>query len=164
MAKLGAIADGASEDLIRAFVQIGCAESHAKTLVEKFNAELTNGIIDPLEDKVVKAQIEKINDTTDELDLLAELRRSVMLFLMEQYGGDKDFWCMVKHLGVGAYTLFEAYQATGDATLLNLSLDANARFVKAITRWLGTEITDCAACLGDILKTKGEETNERTEL
>ena len=154
MDKIGAIADGAAEDLIRAFQQLACTEGHLKTLVEKFNAELTNGIIDPSEEDKVKEQIEKISDTVDELDKVAELRRSVMLFLMEQYGGDKDWWCAVKHLSAGAYTLFEAYQATGDAALLNAALEANARFTKAVTRFLGTEITDCAACLADVLKGK----------
>lgn len=162
--RIGAVSDGAAEDLIRAFVQIGCAEGHTKTLLEKFNAELSNGIIDPMEEDVVKAQIYKINDTTEELDMLAELRRGIMRHLMDTYGADKDYWCMVKHIGVGAYNLFEAYQATGDATLLNLSLEANARFVKSITRFLGTEISDCAACLADAIKAKGEKINESTEL
>lgn len=155
--KLGAIADGAAEDLIRAFVQIGCSEGHVKTLIEKYSAELTNGIVDSSDDEAVKAHIELINDSMEELDALAELRRSTMLFLMETYGGTKEYWCLVKHLGVGAYNLFESYQATGDAQLLNLALEANARFTKALTRFLGTEITDCAACFADAIKAKGEQ-------
>ena len=38
--------DGIAEDMIRSFVQVGCAELHAKTLLEKFSAELENGIVD----------------------------------------------------------------------------------------------------------------------
>ena len=155
--KLGAVADGAAEDLIRAFVQIGCSEGHTKTLIEKYTAELINGIVDANDEKAVKAHIDLINDSMEELGMLAELRRSTMLFLMETYGGTKDYWCLVKHLGVGAYNLFEAYQATGESTLLNLALEANARFTKALTRFLGTEISDCAACLGDLIKSKGEK-------
>ena len=155
--KLGAIADGAAEDLIRAFVQIGCSEGHVKTLIEKYSAELANGIVDSSDDEALKAHIELINDSMEELDALAELRRSTMLFLMETYGGTKEYWCLVKHLGVGAYNLFESYQATGDAQLLNLALEANARFTKALTRFFGTEITDCAACFADAIKAKGEQ-------
>ena len=78
MEKLGAVADGAAEDLIRAFVQIGCAEGHTKTLIEKYSAELTNGIVDASDDKAVKAHIELIDDSMEELERLAEIRRSTM--------------------------------------------------------------------------------------
>lgn len=150
------VSDGAAEDIIRAFVQAACSEGHYKTLIEKYSAELNNGLIDVEDQDVVNAHIEKLNDAMSELDAVAELRRSLMLYLMEAYGGDKDFWCLVKHLGTAQYNTFEAYQATGDAALLNVSLELNARFTKAITRFLGTEITDCAACLSDLIKAKGE--------
>lgn len=153
------VSDGAAEDIIRAFVQAACSEGHYKTLIEKYSAELNNGLIDVEDQDVVNAHIEKLNDAMSELDAVAELRRSLMLYLMEAYGGDKDFWCLVKHLGTAQYNTFEAYQATGDAALLNVSLELNARFTKAITRFLGTEITDCAACLSDLIKAKGEKAN-----
>lgn len=146
--------DGIAEDLIRAFVQVGCAENHAKTLLEKFDAELSL-----LSDEdAIEAKIEEIQDITEEIDELAELRRSMMLKLFNMYDGNKDYWCMVKHLGVGAYTAFEAYQASDDDTdLLNMALEANKRFIKALSHFLGTEITECAACFSDILKAKKGE-------
>lgn len=162
MGKIGAIADGAAEDLIRAFQQLACAEGHYKTLVEKYESELNNGIVDVDDNTVVRAHVEKMNDTIDELNEVAEARRAIMLQVMNAYpDASKDMWCSVKHLSVASYCAFEAYQASdNDAALLNLWLSSHARFVKAITRWLGTEISDCAACLGDILKQKGEQTNE----
>lgn len=147
------IQDGASEDLIRAFQQMACAEGHYKTLIEKYQSELENGLIDVEDEKARSAHLEKLDGAIEELGLLAELRRSTMLQVMNAYGGDKNYWCLVKHLSMAEYTMFEAYQASdNDAALLNLYLAANARFVNAVTRWLGTEITSCASCLGDILK------------
>lgn len=145
------VSDGAAEDMIRAFVQFGCAEGHLKTQLEKLTAGLEYGTIES------EGVAEHITDVLNELDEVAELRRGVMLRLMKDYDGDKDYWCSVKHLGVGAYTLFEAYQATGDGEILDMAINANKRFVKAVTRFLKTEISDCAACLGDILKAGGQK-------
>lgn len=148
--------DGLAEDLIRAFVQVGCAESHAKTLLEKATAEMENGLIDVEKPDVLAGQIEKINDLTEEINALAELRRDMMRELQKRYpDGDPSYWCMVKHLGVGTYTAFEVYQASDDdAALLNIALESNKRFVKAMTHFLGVEITECAACFSDALKRK----------
>lgn len=147
------VSDGIAEDLIRSIVQIGCAEVHTKTLLEKAEAQLENGFIDAEDNIAVQNQLAKIQDLTSELDSLAELRRSIMLHLFNMYEGDKDYWCLIKHLGVGAYTLFEAYQASDDdPTLYGLFLDANKRFTKAMTHFLGVEITECAACFADALK------------
>ena len=145
------IADGAAEDMIRSFVQFGCTEIHLKTQLEKLTSGLEYGTIEG-EDVA-----EQITDLLDELDQVAELRRMVMLRLLKDYDGDKDWWCSVKHLGVGAYTLFEAYQATGDGEILDMAMNANRRFIKAMTRFLKTEISDCAACFGDILKAGGQK-------
>ena len=150
--------DGIAEDMIRSFVQIGCAETHAKTLLEKYQAQLENGIIDVTKPEVIQAQVEKIDDTVQEITSLAQLRRGIMLRLFELFDGDKDYWCEVKHLGIGAYTLFEAYQASDDdPTLLNLANEANKRFIKALTRFLGVPITECASCFSDILKAQKKE-------
>ena len=147
------IQDGVAEDLIRSFTQIACAENHAKTLLEKFNGQLENGSIDAMDQEAVNAQLEKISDIESEINSLAELRRSIMHHLMVMYNGDTDYWCMVKHLAVGAYCAFEAYQASdNDTELYGLYLDANKRFIKAMTHFLGVEITECAACFADILK------------
>ena len=151
------VSDGTAEDLIRAFVQVGCAEVHVKTLVEKYNAEMENGIVDISDDKALNDAIKRLDEANEELNELAETRRGIMLALFNMYHGNKDYWCVVKHLGIGAYTLFEAYQASDDdPELYTLALEANKRFVKALTHFLGVEITDCAACLSDALKARGE--------
>lgn len=147
------VSDGIGEDLIRSFVQVGCAEVHMKTLIEKTNSELENGIVEDFQ-----AQSEKLNELVEEANNLAELRRSIMLRLFNMYDGDKDYWCVVKHLGIGAFTLFEAYEASeDDPALLELALEANKRFIKAMCRFLGTEIVDCAACFADLISAKGEK-------
>lgn len=147
--------DGIAEDIIRSIVQTGCAEAHAKTLYEKATAELENGIIDPDDTESVSAQVEKINDLVDEINELARIRRSEMITLYEMYQGDKTYWCMIKHLGIASYTLFEAYQASDDdRDLLDLAMDANKAFVRALSHFLGVEITECAACFADLIKAK----------
>lgn len=149
--------DGIAEDMIRSFVQTGCAEIHAKTLLEKYQAQLENGLIDVTNPDTVQAQLEKIDDTVQEIAALAQLRRGIMLRLFEMYDGDKDYWCLCKHAGISAYTLFEAYQASDDdPSLLNLATEANKRFIKALTRFLGITPTECASCFSDILKAQKE--------
>lgn len=145
------------EDLIRSFVQFGASEMHLKTLIEKAEAELENGFIDPTDTIAVERQLDKLREYTEELIEIAQLRRETMLALYDMYEGDKDAWCMVKHLGIANMTLFEAWQASdNDPMLYNLAMRSNKAFVKAITRYIGTEISDCASCLSDFLKAKGD--------
>ena len=145
--------DGIAEDLIRAFVQVGCAEIHVKTLVEKYNAKLENGLVD-LETELDN-QTEKIQDATDELNKLAELRRDMMKKLFDMYDGDIDWHCATKHLGVGAYTLFECYEASDDdPELYTMALEANKRFIHSLSHYLGMEIVECAACFADAISAK----------
>ena len=152
------VADGIAEDLIRAFVQTGCAELHMKTLVEKYNAQLENGLIDLDDNGAVLRQTDKITAITEEMNNLAELRRSLMLRLFDMFDGDKDFWCLTKHLGIGSYTLFEAYQASeDDSELYTLALEANKRFIWSLSQFIGMDPVDCASCFADLLKAKGKE-------
>ena len=146
--------DGAAEDLIRSFVQLSCAELHAKTIIEKTESALENGIVDMENDEEVAKAVDKVTSMNEELNMIAENRRNVMLALFNMYEGDKDYWCMVKHLGSAAYTLFEAYQATEDPHLYDLALEANKSFIRALTHFLGVEITECAACFSDMMRVK----------
>lgn len=148
---------GAAEDLIRAYVQFGCAEIHAKGLYEKATAEVENGLVNVEDIEVLEKHLEKIEQYRNDIATYADLRRSMMRSLFHMFEGDKDVWCLVKHLGIGAMTLFEAYQATDDPELLNLSYEANKAFVEAMSRFLGTEITSCAACMSDFLKGANKE-------
>lgn len=154
MAKNEHSSDGIAEDLIRAFVQIGCAENHAKTLLEKAQSELEEGIIDVEDRDVALTQVDKINQLTEETNRLADLRRKMMLKLKELYpDGDPSFWCMVKHLGVGAYTAWEVYQASDDdPDFFNIAIEANKAFIRALSSFIGVEVVECAACFSDILK------------
>ena len=146
---------GVGEDIIRAFVQFGATEMHLKTLYEKTLAEMENGIINVEDPEVLNKHIEKVNSYREELIDVAQLRRRTMLILFEMFDGDKDAWCLVKHLGIGAMTAFEAWQASDDdPELLDLWIDSNKAFTKAVTRFLGAEVGDCAACLSDFLKAK----------
>lgn len=149
---------GQAEDIIRAFVQFGSAEIHAMGLYFKATAEMENGLIDIENNEVLQKQLEKCEQYRKDIETYANLRRSTMRHLFEMFDGDKDTWCLVKHLGIGAMTVFEAYEASdNDLELLNIAYEANKAFVEAVTRFLGIELTSCAACLSDALKGVSKE-------
>lgn len=153
MARNDMSTSGIGEDLIRGIIQIGCAELHAKTLYEKTRAELDNGIIDVENKDELNKGLERLSQYREDVENYANLRRRSMKCLFDMFKGNKDMWCQMKHLGTGAMTLFEAYEASdGDGELLDLAYDANKEFVKAASRFLGMEITECAACFSDYLK------------
>ena len=144
---------GMAEDEIRAFVQFGAAEIHAMNLYYKTTAEMDNGLINVEDNEVLQKHIEKAEQYRQDIETYANLRRSVMRHLFQMFDGDKDTWCLVKHLGIGAMTVFEAYEASdNDLELLNLAYEANKAFVSALSRFLGIELTDCAACFADSMK------------
>lgn len=149
---------GQAEDMIRSFVQMGCAEIHAMNLYYKTTAEMENGLVDVENNEVLQKQLEKSEQYREDIETYANLRRGIMRSLFKMFEGDKDVWCLIKHLGIGAMTIFEAYEASdNDMELLNLAYESNKAFVKAISRFLGIEITDCAACLSDSLKGESKE-------
>lgn len=145
--------NGIAEDLIRAFVQIASAELHTKTSIEKAVSEIENGA-----DENFGVLMDKVAALQADLLSYAELRREIMLNLYSMYGekGNKEMWCTVKHLGMAMYTAFEAYQASdNDPELFDFAMRANRMFIRAITEFLGVEVTECAACFSDILKAGG---------
>lgn len=127
---------------------------HYQTLYNKSVAQLENGLIEVEKDEVREKQLDKINRYREEINDVADVRRKMMRKLFSLFdGGNKDAWCLIKHLGVASMTAFEAYQASDDdAELLDLYYDINKEFNKAVTDFLGAEITDCAACVSDFLK------------
>ena len=146
---------GYAEDMIRSIVQMSCAEMHLKTLYEKTVAEMENGLAD-LSDGGM-AVVQKANDYLADLETAAGIRRQMMRKLFSMYDGDKDVWCMVKHLGLANMQAWEAWQGSDDdPELLELAMESNKMFVSYITRFLGMEITSCASCLSDFLKGDGK--------
>lgn len=147
---------GMGEDLVRAFVQMGCAELHLMTLYQKTYAEMENGIVDMEDANVRQAQIEKAERYREDLIETADLRRQMMLKCFDLFeDGDKDVWCMVKHLGISSMCAWETWQASDDdPDLLYLAVQSNKMFTKYLTQFFGMEITDCASCLSDMLKGK----------
>lgn len=145
---------GIGEDLIRAFTQMIAGEMHLKTLYEKTIAEMENGIADMSDEKVRTEYIKKTNDYLEDIEHLSDIRRRTMLKTFELFdGGDRDVWCMVKHLAVANMQVWEAYCGSDkDVELLELALQSNEMLVSYITRFLGAEVTSCAACLSDFLK------------
>lgn len=145
---------GMAEDLIRAFTQMACAEIHLKTLYEKSVAEMENGMIDLSDADAREAHIAKMNDYIEDLKTTADIRRKMMLKCFNLFeGGDKDVWCMIKHLAVSNMTMWETWQASDDdPEMLDLAIESNKIFTKYLTRFLGLEISDCASCLSDMLK------------
>lgn len=145
--------DGIAEDLIRSFVQLAVLEMHTKTLLEKRVSELENGMV---EDDQCEAQLETIEALEMDMHQLAAWRRHDMLYLYELYGsiGDKEKWCSVKHAAIAMMTAFEAWQASAaDASLLTAALKKNQYLIKVLSQFLGVEVTECAACFSDLLKT-----------
>lgn len=147
--------DAIGEDIVRAFIQMGSAELHAKTLVEKANAELENGLVDVTNDEIRTLHLEKMERYLKQISKYATIRRGLMLKLFDMFGakGEPSMWCQVKHLGMASMCIFEAWQASdNDPDLHYAWLDANKAFIEALSEFLGNEITDCAACFGDMLK------------
>lgn len=147
---------GSAEDLLRAVVQMGAAEIHAMGLYFKATAEMENGLVDVDDPEVLQKQIEKAEQYREDIETYAVLRRQMTNALKDMVGtedANKDMWCMVKHLGLSMMQCFEAYENSNEnLELLNLAYEANKAFTKAVTRFLGIEISDCAACMSDSLK------------
>ena len=147
---------GSSEDLLRAVVQMGAAEIHAMGLYFKTTAEMENGLVNIDDPEVLQKQIEKAEMYREDIETYATLRRQMTTALKDMVGteeANKDMWCMVKHLGLSMMQCFEAYEnSDNNFELLNLAYEANKAFTKAVTRFLGIEISDCSACLSDALK------------
>ena len=151
---------GLSEDLLRSFIQVGCAELHLKTLLEKRVSEIENGMVS--DDDLMK-HLEIIDDIENDMEDLAQIRREEMLYVFNAFGGkgDKEQWCMVKHLGLASMTAFEAYQASNnDTDLQRMALELNKKFIKAMTKFCGFEVTSCASCFADFMK---GENNGKTD-
>lgn len=146
--------EGLAEDLIRSFTQIACVELHTKTLIEKYNSKLSNGLFD--NDEEMQELTYKVDDLKEDLIELAEMRRNDMRYLVKLFDkSNLDYWCIVKHKAIAMYTSFEAYQASNDdAELYIYFLEKNKTFIKSLTMFLGIEITDCASCFSDFLKRK----------
>lgn len=152
---------GAGEDLLRAIVQMGAAEIHAMGLYYKTTAEMENGLVDIDDPEVLQKQIDKAEQYREDVETYATLRRQMTTALQEMVGtedANKDMWCMVKHLGLSMMQCFEAYEnSDNNLTLLNLAYETNKAFTLAVTRFLGIEIGDCAACLSDAMKGVSKE-------
>lgn len=159
---------GAAEDLLRSIVQMGCAEIHAQTLYYKATSELDNGIIDVTDQDALQSHLEKVEMFRNDIEDYANLRRRMMKALFEMFDNDKkdkNIWCQIKHLGVSSYTAFETYQASDqNPELLLIAYEANKAFVKAVTRFLGVEISDCASCFSDSMKGIDNDVEEENEL
>ena len=153
---------GFAEDLLRAIVQMGAAEIHAMGLYYKTTAEMENGLVDVDDPEVLQKQLDTSNQYMDDIATYASLRRQMTNALVDAVATEernKDLWCMVKHLGLSAMQCFEAYEnSDNNLELLNLAYEANKAFTLAVTRFLGIEISDCAACMSDSLRgVKGDK-------
>ena len=147
---------GLAEDLVRSIQQMCCSELHLITLYEKTLSELENGLVDIENESVRTSHMEKLDQYRQDLIDVTQIRRKAMVKLFGMSDkGDKDVWCMVKHMGSASYTAWETYLASDDdPELLMLALEANKLFTRFLTQFLGMEITDCASCLTDMLKGK----------
>ena len=145
---------GMAEDLIRAIQQMCCAELHLITLYEKTVAEMENGIIDVSDSEVLMKHIEKAEQYKNDIIDATNIRRQMMSKLFSMFdGGDKDVWCMFKHLASATYTAWEVYLASeDDPELLAIAVDTNKMFTRFTTQFLGMEISSCVACVSDMMR------------
>lgn len=152
---------GLGEDLLRAIVQMGCAEVHAITLYFKAESQLEHGLVDVTDPDILRKTMEKADMFREDINTYADLRRRMTKALMNMFeNNDPLLWCQIKHLGIAYYTALESYEASDDdPELLMLAYESYKAFAKAVTRFLGVEITECASCLSDALKAtlKGED-------
>lgn len=156
---------GFLEDLIRSIVQLTCSEGHLKTLIEKTEAELENGIINVDDMEEVSNALEKIEEMQEELTEVADIRRRSMIILYDYASGDKTYWCQVKHLANAMYTMHEAYIGSdNDIRLYELALETNKQFIRALTHFMGFEISMCASCFSDYLKGENNNAEEENKL
>lgn len=135
---------GIAEDLIRAIQQMCCAELHLITLYEKTIAEMENGLVDVEDSDVLTSHIEKAERYKEDILDATQIRRQMMSKLFSMCdGGDKDVWCMFKHLASATYCAWEVYLASDDdPELLSIAVDANKMFTRFTAQFLGMEITD----------------------
>lgn len=145
---------GIAEDMIRSFTQMACAEMHLKTLYEKTVAEMEHGLVDMTDMEVRQKQIAKANQYIEDIKTSANLRRRMMLSAFNLFeNGDKDAWCMIKHLCIANMCAWESWQASDDdPDLLDIAMESNNLLTKYMTQFFGMEVTDCAACMADMLK------------
>ena len=145
---------GLSEDLLRSIVQMGCAEVHAMTLYFKVESQLEHGLVDVTDPDILQKTMEKADMFREDINTYADLRRRMTKALMSMFEGtDPLMWCQIKHLGIAYYTALETYQASDDdPELLALAYESYRAFIKAVTRFLGTEITECSSCFSDMMK------------
>lgn len=145
---------GKAEDMLRCIAQLGATEVHYQTLYFKSRAEMENGLIDIGNKDVLNEQMKKIERYQEETQAIAELRRKCMRKLYDMFdNGNKDEWCLIKHLSIAEETAFEVWQASdNDLSLLDIAYEINKELSKAVTAFLGMEITDCAACVSDMMK------------
>lgn len=159
--------DGIAEDLIRSIQQMAVLEMHKKTRIEQLYSELSEGLIDVEDEALLFHQFEGLKELEEDITEYADIRRQDMLYLYNMYGGkgDKKMWCEVKHLAIASMTAFEVWQASDeDDNLLDMALRKNSLFIKAMSRFLGTEITSCASCFADILKASATVSPSKIEL
>lgn len=153
---------GFLEDLIRSIVQLTCSEGHLKTLIEKAEAELKNGIINIDDAQEVSDALQKLEEMQEELESVSDIRRRSMIILYDYASGDKTYWCQVKHLASAMYTMHEAYIGSdNDSRIYELSLETNEQFIRALTHFMGFEISMCASCFSDFLKGENNNAEER---
>ena len=151
---------GRAEDMLRSIVQMGCAEVHAITLYFKVESQLEHGLVDVTDPDILRKTMEKADMFREDINTYADLRRRMTKALMDMFeDNDPLMWCQIKHLGIAYYTALESYEASDDdPELMALAYESYKAFAKAVTRFLGVEISECASCLSDALKatTKGE--------
>lgn len=147
---------GVVEDLLTNTMNLVALEYHLNILIRKYR-DLNDLVLTPEGSEYIP-EVE-ITELTMNLHEVTELRRKAMRLLKAQAtsGGNKDYWCSLKHAFVSAITSFELWQTD----LFNEELEqfflTNYRLMNvALSKFLGHEPVACSACLADMMEVTNE--------
>jgi len=150
---------GVAEDLIRGLQNLVALEAHYLTDLLKYQSQIDQNLVDGDE---IMSTIESIEFSQEMLTNITMLRRAEMKRLKSMFKdeeGDDSYWCSVKHLLGVTMFLTEVWQGTNDDDDFDAMVKANELLIYTMTKFLGVEITSCAACFSDMLKANVEKKN-----
>lgn len=153
---------GITEDLLTNIMHLCASEYHLNILIRKYEDQITfwynDGMpefqsAEDLDNIVINEGI--IKDCVETLSNITVQRRNAMKLLKSQANenGNKDMWCLLKHMLTATVTAFEVWQVNLlDEHTKRIFIDQSRATNQVIAMFLGYEVTPCSACLTDQMK------------
>ena len=146
---------GVAEDALRAIREARALENHQFTLMMELDSKWKDSLnADELDTDALERVMEDVRESVEDMLKISQIRRKRMKYATDIFNnkGDEKKWCSIKHVLGLIESTFEIWQADPTPENFEDLVDVNELTIKFITKWLGVEITSCAACFGDILK------------